>query len=201
MANRLYRHFYFNLFFNGCIAFNSYNTKKLKRKVNLGFSEIFSPSFQDNNLLFNAFSLKAITKRNPKGSFNFKKKDFVKDYKIYKLNLNISSFKSGLSSVHKLSNTFLAGLMLKKISFKLNSFSKIKKFSFLIEGCLRNSEVSLPAFKSKYSSYYDLGLIFNSEISFFFEFLLKNCQIPLNLQEYKHFSYETIRKNSLNYFI
>jgi hypothetical protein len=163
--------------------------------------DVFSPSFQDNNLLFNAFALKAVTRHNPKASFNFKKKDFIKDHKIYKLNLNLKTFKFGLNSVHKLSNTFLAGLMIKKLSFKLNSFSKIQKFSFLMEGCLRNNEVALPAFKSKYSTYYDLGLTLNSEISFFFEFLLKNCQIPLNLQEYKHLSYNTVRKNNLIYSV
>lgn len=199
MENRLYKHFNFNLVLNCSLTFNSSNTKKLKKKINLGFSEIFSPSFQENNLLFNAFALKAITRRNPIASFNFKKKDFVRDHKIYKINLSLINFKFGLLSFHKLSNTLLPGIMIKKLSFKLNSFSKIKKFSFLIEDCLRNAEVSNPAFKSKYSTYYDVGFEIKSEVFFFFEFILRNCQIPLHMQEYKHFSYNNIRKNNLIY--
>lgn len=197
--SRLYKYYNSNLFFNGCIAFNSRNTKALKKKINSGISEIFSPAFQESNLLFNAFALKAVSRDNPFARFNFKKKDFVKDHKIYKVNVNVKKFKSGLMLVHKVGNTFLAGLMMKKLAFKVNSFSKIQKFSFLLDGCLRNPEVSLPSFKSKYSSYYDLGFVLNSEVAFFIEFILKNCQIPLSLQEYKHFSYSTIRRNMFVY--
>lgn len=201
VSNRLYSYFHLALLENSCIFFNTYNVKVLKKKINLGFSEIFSPSFQENNLLFNAFALKALVKFDPRPKFNFKKKDFIKDHKIYKINLNNFTLKDGFNFSHKLGNTVLSGLVMKKMSFKLNSFSKIKKFSFLIEGCLRNPEVSVPAFRSKYSTHYDVGFLLNSEISFFFEFFLKNCQIPLHLQEYKHFSYNIIRKNALAYSI
>lgn len=201
MANRLHNYFNLVLFENSCIAFNTLNTKVLKKKVNSGFFEVFSPSFRENNLLFNAFALKTLVKSNLEAKFNFKKKDFIKDHKIYKINLKLNSFKKGLLISHKLGNTILQGLVIKKLSFKLNSFSKIKKFSFLINGCLRNSEVAFPSFKSKYSPHYDIGFFINSEISFFFEFFLKNFQIPIDLKEYKHFSYTTIRKNVFTYTI
>lgn len=201
MVNRLHKYFTLTLFENSCLAFNICNTKILKKKINLGFSEVFLPSFRDSNLPFNAFALKALVKSNLNAKFNFKKKDSIKDHKIYKINLKINTFKEGLLISHKLGNTILSGLVMKKLSFKLNNFSKIKKFSFLIEGCLRNSEVTLPAYKSKYSSYYDVGFSLNSEISFFFEFFLKNCQIPVSLQESKHFSYNTVRRNTFSYTI
>lgn len=199
VANRFYKHFYTNLFLNECILFNISNTKKLKRRINLGFSEVFLPSFPDNNLIFNALALKAVTKNNINASFNFKKKDFIKDHKIYKLSLSINTFKKGLSIFHKFSNTFIPGLMIKKLSFKMNNFLKINKFSFLFEDCLRNLEASLPSFKSKYSSYYDVGFVLKSDMAFFLENLLKNFQIPVNLQEYRQQAYENIRKNKLKY--
>jgi len=199
VVNRLHKHFYLNLLLSECLTFNVNNVKKLKKKINIGISEIFLPSFQENNLIFNAFALKLTTRNNIKASFNFKKKDFVKDYRIYKLNLKLNNFKYGLMVFHKFSNTSIPGLMLKKISFKLNDFSKLNSFSFLFEDCLKNLEASLPSFKSKYSTYYDVGFTLKTGVFPFLESLLKNFQIPLNLQEYKGNSYKVIRKNKLKY--
>lgn len=164
----------------------------------MGFFEIFSPSFQSNNSLFNAFALKAVTKYDIKASFNYKKKDFIRAHKIYKLNLKLKNFKFSLCALHKFTNTVVPGLLIKKLVLKLNSFSKLKNFSFLFENCLTNQE-TFPAFKSKFTSYYDVGFTLDSKASFFLESLLKKFQVPLNLLEYKHESYNSKKNNNMVY--